>query len=124
MDGGDQISEGTRRALELELFGQRLNVVSDGDPDTVREVVDFVNRRMEQIQEGASRAGTDQIALLAALNIAEELFAERKKGSALKRSVRERSRELLGQIDALNRRLDSLSTEPNDNDLSVSLPGS
>ena len=31
----------------------------------VREVVDFVNRRMETIRDRAPRAGTDQIALLA-----------------------------------------------------------
>lgn len=104
-------SEGARRALELELFGQRLSVVSDSDPELVREVVDFVNRRMERIRDGANRAATDQIALLAALNIAEELFEERKKGSALRRAVRERSRHLLGRIDALSAHVDGLERE-------------
>jgi len=107
----DTPSEATRRALELELFGQRLSVVSDSDPELVREVVDFVNRRLERIQDGAARAATDQIALLAALNIAEELFEERKKGSALRRLVRERARHLLGRIDALHRRVGSLEVE-------------
>ena len=104
----DDASVGARRALELELFGQRLSVVSDSDPELVREVVDFVNRRMETIRDGAQRVGTDQIALLAALNIAEELFEERKKGSALRRNVRERARDLLGRIDGLGARIDGL----------------
>lgn len=104
-------SEAARRALELELFGQRLSVVSDSDPEVVREVVDFVNRRMEVIREGAGRASTDQVALLAALNIAEELFEERRKGSVLKRLIRERARHLLGRIDALGRRVGDLEAE-------------
>lgn len=106
-------SEATRRALELELFGQRLTVVSDSDPELVKEVVDFVNRRMETIRENAKRVGTDQIALLAALNIAEELFEERKRSSQVRRTVRERSRHLLGRIDEVSRRVDALSPEGN-----------
>lgn len=103
MGGAETPSERARRSLELELFGQRLTVVSDSDPELVREVVDFVNQRMERIREGAPRAGADQVALLAALNIAEELFEERRKREALRRTVRERSRTLLGAIDRLSR---------------------
>ena len=104
-------SEAARRALELELFGQRLTVVSDSDPELVRDVVDFVNGRMETIRDGAKRVGTDRIALLAALNIAEELFEERRKLQALRRTVREGSRQLLGRIDEVGRTVDALSAE-------------
>ena len=100
--------------MELELFGQRLTVVSDSDPELVREVVDFVNRRMERVREGAPRAGTDQVALLAALNIAEELFEERRRQQALRRTVRERSRTLLGAIDRLSRQGDGREVETHD----------
>lgn len=99
------------RALELELFGHCLTVVSDSDPELVRDVVEFVNRRMESIQQNAKRVGTDQIALLAALNIAEELFEERKKGAAVQKTVRERSRFLLGRIDEVTRQVDALGPE-------------
>ncbi|MCA9553861.1 MAG: cell division protein ZapA [Myxococcales bacterium] len=111
MDEVETPSERARRSLELELFGQRLTVVSDSDPALVREVVDFVNRRMEQIRDGAPRAGADQVALLAALNIAEELFEERRRRDALKRTVRERSRTLLGAIDRLSRQAEGRELE-------------
>lgn len=100
----------SRRALELELFGQRLTVVSDSDPDTVREVVNFVNARMESIRDASGRVTTDQVALLAALNIAEELHEVRRKHGVLQDEVRGRAHRLLTAIDAVAERV--AATEP------------
>lgn len=94
-------AERRKRTFNLELFGFRFSVVSDADTERVRDVVDFVNRRLETIRDASKRAQTDQIALLAALNIAEELFAERAQHALLKKKVRERSLKLLGALDAL-----------------------
>lgn len=99
-----------RRTMSLEVFGQRINVVSDAHEDRVREVVDFVNRRLEAIRDGTRRVQTDQIALLAALNLAEELFEERARSERLRRKVRERSRKLLSSIDAVSKDLDARMT--------------
>lgn len=99
--------EGSRRSMSLELFGQRLSVVSDADESRVRELVDFVNRRLEAISQGTKRVPAENIALLAALNLAEELFEERDRAERLRRKVRERSRRLLASIDAVSRELDA-----------------
>jgi cell division protein ZapA len=96
-----------KRSLNLELFGQRFTVVSDNDEAKVRDIVAFVNRRLEEIRESSKRIQTDQIALLAALNIAEELFEERQKNRSLRRKVRDRSMKLLNSIDAMARDLDA-----------------
>ncbi len=90
-----------KRSLNLELFGQRFTVVSDNDEARVRDIVAFVNRRLEEIRDTSKRVQADQIALLAALNIAEELFEERQKNRSLRRKVRDRSLKLLGAIDAM-----------------------
>lgn len=99
-----------KRAMSLELFGQRFTVVSDNDESQVRDLVDFVNRRLEEVRTSSRRIQTDQIALLALLNVAEELFRERQNGRALRRRVRERSRKLLGAIDTIARELDMSET--------------
>lgn len=105
----DQPTLGRRnaaRTLSLEVFGQRISVVSDADDDRVRQVVAFVNRRFEDLQDGTKRVQTDHIALLTALNLAEELFEERDRREALKVRVRERSSRLLASVDAASRELD------------------
>lgn len=116
------------RTRSIELFGQRFNVVSDADEGRVREVVAFLNDRLETIREGSKRVQVEQIALLAALNIAEELFEERDRSDRLRRKVRERSVRLLASIDAVSRDLDAkafaaLDTPPEDDDNPASLPG-
>ena len=90
-----------KRSMNLELFGQRLTVLSDTDEERVKDIVDFVNRKLEEVRDSSKRVQTDQIALLAALNIAEELFRERQKSAALRRRVRERSVRLLNAIDQI-----------------------
>lgn len=104
----DAASSGVRakRSMSLELFGQRLTVLSDNDEAHVRDLVDFANRKLEEVRDASRRIQTDQIALLALLNVAEELFREKQKGQTLRRRVRERSRKLLGAIDTIAHELD------------------
>lgn len=127
---GQDEGERTPRTMNLTLFGQRLSVRSDAEESQVREVVDFVNRRLETIRDGTKRVQTDQIALLAALNLAEELFEERARGERLRKKVRERSRRLLASIDAVSRDLDArleaqgpTSSTSDETHSSNSLPG-
>lgn len=101
-----------KRTMSLELFGQHLTVVSDNDEQRIRDIVDFVNRRLAEIKDASKRVQIDQIALLAALNIAEELFEERQKNQALRRQVRDRSLKLLNAIDAMSRDIDSARAQP------------
>lgn len=98
--------------MNLELFGQRFTVVSDTDEARVRDIVDFVNRRLEEVRDSSRRVQTDQIALLAALNIAEELFRERQNSQGLRRRVRERSVKLLGAIDSIAREVEQAGDAP------------
>jgi cell division protein ZapA len=95
-----------KRSMNLELAGQRVTVLSDTDEESVRGLVDFVNRKLEEVRDASRRIPTDQVALLAALNIAEELFREREKSERLRRGLRERSMKLLGAIDAIARQVE------------------
>jgi cell division protein ZapA len=105
--GANANSSQNKRSMNLELFGQRLTVLSDTDEERVKDIVDFVNRKLEEVRDSSKRVQTDQIALLAALNIAEELFRERQKSAALRRRVRERSVKLLAAIDQVAAEHDS-----------------
>ncbi len=89
------------RAMSIDLFGHQLTVRSDNDPARVKEIVAFVNQRLESIQGTSKRAPTDKIALLCALNIAEELFSEREKRRALRERVTTDSKKLMQVVDQL-----------------------
>jgi len=110
------VSEGAKRVVDLELFGQRFTVSTDTDTERVRDIVDFVNRRLETVRDASRRVQTDQIALLAALNIAEELFTERDRRRGIQRSVRDRSMRLLDAIDAVSKEIDAAPGGPVEGD--------
>ena len=62
----------------VEIFGQRLGLRADGDEARVQEIARFVDLRMRDVADRSSSVDTVKIAVLTALNIADELFQERE----------------------------------------------
>ena len=81
-------------SVSVEIMGQHLEVASDADADWVRAVARAVDARARDIRNRARNINAVDLAILTALNFADEL--ER---------LRLEYRELLEQIDALNKRL-------------------
>ena len=67
------------RGVEVSLLGQTLVLRSDLDPERLRAIVDYVRQRAEEAGRGVMTASPSSLALLTALNLAEELFAERAR---------------------------------------------
>jgi cell division protein ZapA len=62
----------------VEIFGQRLGLRADGDATRLQELASFVDTRMREVADRSSSVDTVKIAVLTALNIADELFQERE----------------------------------------------
>jgi cell division protein ZapA len=89
-----------KRQVAVQIAGQRYVLRSDeGEEETVRELAAYVDARMRDIQRHSRTADTQAVATLAALQIAEELFGERKATSELKRKIREKGRLLLQYLE-------------------------
>ena len=101
-----ELSSSSRKSMSIELFGNRLTVVSDADEEHVKSVVAFLNERLDSIRNGAKRVHDNQVALLVALNLAEELFNERARTSKLRAAVKEKSLKLLASLDVVAQELD------------------
>lgn len=63
---------------KVEIFGQGLNLRTDGDEERLLELARFVDSKMQEVARGISSVDTVKIAILTALNIADELFEERE----------------------------------------------
>ena len=88
-----------KRSVPVQIAGVRYSLRSDGDDDAVRRVAAFVDTRIKEIQRQTRTADTQSLVILAALQIAEQLFAERDVHAALRKKIRERSKALLQLID-------------------------
>ena len=65
-------------STEVEIFGQTYNVRGEGDPNYLAELARFVDSRMREVAAQVATVDPVKIAILAALNIADEFSRYRK----------------------------------------------
>ncbi|HEY0143403.1 MAG TPA: cell division protein ZapA [Thermoanaerobaculia bacterium] len=63
----------------VEIFGQAYHVRGDGDPNYLLELAQFVDTRMREVAAQVATVDPLKIAILAALNIADEFSRYRKQ---------------------------------------------
>ena len=63
----------------VEIFGQTYNVRGNGDPDYLAELAQFVDTRMREVAAQVATVDPAKIAILAALNIADEFSRFRRE---------------------------------------------
>jgi cell division protein ZapA len=63
----------------VEIYGQTYNVRGEGDPNYLAELARFVDSRMRDVAAQVATVDPAKIAILAALNIADEFSRYRKE---------------------------------------------
>ncbi len=93
-----RIDEG--QPTPVTIFGRSYQLRGDGDPDYLAELAGEVDRRMREVAETTRTADTLKVAILAALNIADDwLQARRGVGPAHTAEVDERLARLAALLD-------------------------
>jgi cell division protein ZapA len=92
MDGQDD-------STEVEIFGQTYNVRGEGDPDYLSELARFVDSRMRDVAAQVATIDPLKIAILAALNIADEFSRYRKQREDAAGTWLEKTEEISNRLD-------------------------
>lgn len=66
-------------SVKVDIFGKTYTLKGDADSDYVQKVAAFVNARMNEVAGHSTAVSTAKVAILAAVNIADELFREQQK---------------------------------------------
>ena len=82
------------KGVSVEIMGQNLTVASDGDAEWVKSVAGAVDERIKKLRASSNTVSSVNLAILAALNFADEL-------EHLKRE----HQELIDRITAMKERL-------------------
>jgi len=85
--------------VQVTILGQQYTVRSEADPSEVRAIADFVNRRINEVQNAAQTANSYTAVVLALLNVAGELVRERRQSSGGQEGE-DRLRALLSRVEA------------------------
>jgi cell division protein ZapA len=90
---------GKERLVEIKVFGQAYTVKTDAEEEYIQEVAKYVNEKMEEVLKKTKTVSTLNVAILTALNIADDLIKEKEKRIALLQEIKAKSRDLVEKIE-------------------------
>jgi cell division protein ZapA len=87
------------QVIPVDIFGQRYPIRTELDPDYVARLAVYVSDKMRATADTTSTGDSLRLAVLAALNIADELFRCRDTARAATGELAERAGELERLVD-------------------------
>lgn len=83
-----------KKPVDVEIMGQKLVLRSDEEEGYVRRVAGYVDDKMQEVIKGTQSVGKANVAVLAALNIADDYHR-----------LKERYDEMVERMDRWSKRL-------------------
>ena len=87
--------------VQVSIFGHSYTIRGDGDQAYVLEVAAYVDRKMREITSRLPVAPLSKVAILASLNIADELFKERAQKQSGSKNLDRQAARLNAVLDEL-----------------------
>ncbi len=87
------------RFVEVKVFGQTYTVKTDAEEGHIQEVARYVNEKVDEVLKKTKSVSTLNVAILTALNIADDLLREKAKRVALLKEVEVKSKGLVEKIE-------------------------
>ena len=88
-----------KKSYKIDILGQELSVLSDADDEHVLSVIRLITEKTEEVLKSANNLKTLDVAILTALNVAEELVKLRGVNKELCDQLESRSEELIQLIE-------------------------
>ncbi|MGH7816920.1 MAG: cell division protein ZapA [Candidatus Binatia bacterium] len=89
-----------KKALEVEILGQKLTISSDAEEGYMLKVAGYVDNKMQELVQASKPVAKSNVAMLAALNIADEYHR-----------LKDTHEAILHRLDQLSKKLTTTLTE-------------
>ncbi len=96
-------------STKVTVMGQEYVISGEVEPSDLIELADYVDSRMRELQNKASGISAAKIAVLAAMNISDELFALRRRLAQAEEFAETKVEALMAEVGA---HLESESDSP------------
>jgi cell division protein ZapA len=93
-----QVQDATNNSVRVEIFDQGYNLRGT-DPDYILKLAEYVDSKMRAVAEQTHTVDSSRLAVLAALNIADEFHILRRKADGGTSDSSKRTRQLLSALD-------------------------
>jgi cell division protein ZapA len=86
--------------VSISIFGQEYSVKAPADPEYILKIAEYLDGKMREVQTGfTTTQSSTRIAILAAMNITDELFNSRQSGESEDTEVEQKISSLIELID-------------------------
>ena len=86
--------------VKISIFGQEYSVKAPADPDYIKKIAQYLDEKMREVQSGfSSTQSSTRIAILAGMNITDELFTEKQSGEIDSSDAEQKISSLIELID-------------------------
>jgi len=89
-----------KKALDVEILGQRFTISSDAEEGYMLKVAGYVDGKMQELMQSSKSGVKNNVAMLAALNIADEFHRLKDSHEAV-----------LNRLDQLSKKISTTLTE-------------
>jgi cell division protein ZapA len=89
-----------KKALDVEILGQKFTIASDAEESYMIKVADYVDAKMQELMRSPKSVAKTNVAMLAALNIADEYHR-----------LKDNHEAVLNRLDQLSKKLSRTLTE-------------
>ncbi|MBN2201779.1 cell division protein ZapA [bacterium] len=91
--------ESDKNVLKVRIYGAEYLIRGQADVNYMQSVAEYVNDKMLEIDQTIRTDSSLKVAILATLNITDELFRERAESEAIRNELENKIRELNLLID-------------------------
>jgi cell division protein ZapA len=99
-NGGSPATHRGRSAkVKIEIYDQSYNVNADQNDDYLKELASYVDGKMREVAHATRMVDSVKVAVLAALNIADELFAVRERQQEIDGPLRKRVEKCVALVE-------------------------
>jgi Uncharacterized protein conserved in bacteria len=89
-----------KKALDVEILGQKLTISSDAEEGYMLKVAGYVDGKMQELMRSSKPVAKSNVAMLAALNIADEYHR-----------LKDTHEAILTRLDQLSKKLSTTLSE-------------
>ena len=85
--------------MKIDIYDQSYNVNAEENAEYLTELAAYVDLRMREVAEATRTVDSLKVAVLAALNIADELFTMRARQQQIEGPLRQRVEKCVGLVE-------------------------
>jgi len=84
--------------VRVQIFGSEYRIASETDPEHIRKVANYIDQKMREIASALALRTRSTVAVLTAVNLADELFKIEEEGRRIDRISREKADQLADSV--------------------------